>query len=45
MSKYFAIASFFISLVALGVSIICCIDAKDDIECSVSYQSETAYES
>ena len=37
MSKYFAVASFVISLLALGISIVCSVDPKDDLECSIVY--------
>lgn len=38
MSKNIALVSLLISLVALAVSIICIIDTKDDMVCSVSYE-------
>jgi hypothetical protein len=40
MSKYFVIASFLISLLSLGISIVCGVDTRDEIQCSVNYMDD-----
>lgn len=37
--KFIVIASFILSALSLGVSIVCAINYPDDIECSASYEA------
>jgi len=37
MSKGLAVASFFISLLSLSIAVLCAVDLKDDVTCTVSY--------
>lgn len=42
VEKFLVISSFVLSLLSLGVSIVCAFEYPDDVECSVSYDSGVA---